>query len=513
MNWSGKIWKGILAGMIMLMISHGCFKEQIIPVDNQVNKDSVVLRINGADGFVDVADRIIMFTLSMDTLNFFAPDIHFNYYSSIQFEGRDLINNQVNELGEVMVNHPYQIVAGGMDHQSDTFQLVFSSLPLMQIMTSEQIPDEPKILSRISLQSYDEHNPDNLITSFNTFAGIEIRGGTSQQYDKKSFGFELWKNMEGEDYSYALLGMRPCEDWILDAMFIDDLRMRNKISFELWEKISNTPKEDMKPHVFPGIHCRYVELFLNNRYHGLYCLNEKMSKRLLCFANDQNEQGGVIYKAIKWSDGSTTFEKYHSEPPEDYIWDGWELIYPKDFTGWESLDELRQFVVFSEDEEFENQIGSFMDLDNAIHYYLFLNLLLASDNYGKNIYLSRYTDGSPFFFMPWDIEATWGISWEGDRIDPTAVISNHLFERLIKTDADNFKGNLKIQWSELRTGNFSEEVLLDPINDYYRMLKGSGAIDRENARWEDIRIDLDAEYEYITEWINNRISYLDEQFK
>jgi len=512
MNTSRKIWKGILTGMTILMISHGCYKEQNIFVNNETGEEFNFLRINQADGFVDVVDRIIMFTLSMDTVNFFAPDIHINNYTSIQFEGSDLINDQVNELGEVMVNHPYQIVAG-KDNRSDTFQLIFTSLPLIQILTDEQIPDEPKILSRISLQSYDENNSDNVITSFNTFAGIEIRGRTSKKYDKKSFGIELWKNKEEEDFSYNLLGMRPCEDWILDAMFIDDLRMRNKISFELWEKISRVPKEDMKPDVFPGINCRHVELFLNNRYQGLYCLNEKMSERLLHFARDQDEQGGILYKAINWADGSTTYDSYLSDPPDDYIWEGWELIYPTDFNAWEPLAEFRRFVVFSEDDEFEDSIGSFIDLENAVHYYLFLNLAKAIDNRGKNTYLARYTDQSPFFILPWDFEASWGISWDRSRYDPKNTVSNQLFERLIETDADDFKEKLETEWSELRKGDFSEKALLDPITEYYKLLKGSGAIDRENARWEDIMIDLDAEYEYITGWINDRLSYLDMHFK
>ena len=75
---------------------------------------------------------------------------------------------------------------------------------------------------------------------------------------KKSFGLELWQNAFRDDYSSSLLGMRPGEDWILDAMYIDGLRMRNKVSFELWEKISSTPEEDAKPEVFPGIESRFV---------------------------------------------------------------------------------------------------------------------------------------------------------------------------------------------------------------------------------------------------------------
>ena len=66
-------------------------------------------------------------------------------------------------------------------------------------------------------------------------------------YAKVSFGLELWKNRSEEDYKTSLLDMRPGEDWILDAMYIDDLRMRNKLSFDVWKIISLDEQVDNNP--------------------------------------------------------------------------------------------------------------------------------------------------------------------------------------------------------------------------------------------------------------------------
>ena len=48
--------------------------------------------------------------------------------------------------------------------------------------------------------------------------------------------------------------------------------------------------------------------------------------------------------------------------------------------------------------------------------------------------------------------------------------------------------------------------------DNYRLLKNSGAIDRENERWPEIQIDFENEYEFIIDWIKHRLDYLDEYF-
>ncbi len=57
-----------------------------------------------------------------------------------------------------------------------------------------------------------------------------------------------------------------------------------------------------------------------------------------------------------------------------------------------------------------------------------------------------------------------------------------------------------------------EDSLIQPIKKYYEILKNSGAISRENARWAEANIDLDLEYEYISEWIHGRLEYLDAYF-
>ena len=64
------------------------------------------------------------------------------------------------------------------------------------------------------------------------------RGHTAKQYDKKAFAVKLLDG-NGDDLDASLLGMREDNSWILDAMAADKARMRNRVSFDLWNDFSS----------------------------------------------------------------------------------------------------------------------------------------------------------------------------------------------------------------------------------------------------------------------------------
>lgn len=498
-------------GLLLILLLRGCYKEVPL-VGDQLEDGAVrVLSFDEVAGVVDMEEHMILFSIGADTSGTFSPKVDFFFYSSIMLDGKELEDGKGNDLGVVRMNHPYKLIAKNK-HLVDTFSLLFTPFPLIHILAEDEITDEPKVLTRMLMQ-YGERGMDGpVVRSFESFAGVEIRGKSSMRYGKKSFGLELWNDRSGKDYASSLLDMRFLEDWILDAMYIDELRMRNKISFEIWEKMAHPPPEDQRDYLFPGIKCRFVELIINNRYHGLYNLNEKLNPDLLQFSDDQDDKGGVLYKAIDWTNGSTQFENYQSEPPDDYIWEGWEQVYPEQFVSWEALADLRKLIVDGEDSEFEEQIGTLIDLDNALNYYLFINLIRAYDNSGKNTFLVRYSDQSRFFFIPWDMDGTWGRWWDGKEASPGGIIENHLFKRLKDTNAGDFNAKVASRWEAYRSTIFSRENLYLPLQEYHHSLISSGALERENKRWDDISLDHQEEYSYVVNWLDERLKVLDSKF-
>lgn len=156
--------------------------------------------------------------------------------------------------------------------------------------------------------------------------------------------------------------MEKNEDWILDAMYNDKARLRNKISFEIWKA--------MNPSKHKAIQARLVELYINNDYQGLYSLNEQMNAEQLELSGSE----AVLYKSTGWGEGATIFEHLSSNAPLFIdVWEGWEQKYPnpKDKINWQPLYDLRDMVVNKSDAEFIAQIGTQIDLELLIDYYIF----------------------------------------------------------------------------------------------------------------------------------------------
>ena len=135
---------------------------------------------------------------------------------------------------------------------------------------------------------------------------VRYRGSSALAYAKKSFSVKL-VDEAGEKLDANLFGIRSDNSWILDAMAIDRIRMRNRICFDIWNSINRTPY----PTSFGGrngTEGRFVELFINGQYHGLYCLTDKIDRKLLGLkkakvsAEGEVRVRGILYKGVSWND-------------------------------------------------------------------------------------------------------------------------------------------------------------------------------------------------------------------
>ena len=476
----------------------GCYKEELIfsTEPNSKLELPTILRINGKECCYDHIHNSLRFPIEQDFINNFYAFIEFQEYSKIYFEGDLLKNKSLNNLGKIEINKEYEITIRTREN-TEILQLVFTNLPTVQVITLDQISNDPKSPAKIII-NYKETSrlPDTY------FIGIEHRGGNSQRYQKKSFGFSL-KASAGinENFSTSLFDMRTNNDWILDAMWIDHARLRNKTSFELWKK--------MNTYEHIGIEGEFVELYINKEHQGLYCLNENINSELL----DLENTSAVLYKATAWEDGATLFKSYSSNPPNNYYWDGWEQKYPdpKIKINWNPLKRLRLLVVNESNSAFTSNIISLMNIDNLVDYYIFLNLVSASDNTGKNTFLVKKNNLAKFNIIPWDIDGSWGLNWSGTHIGYTSILSNNLYDRLMETNTNSFKTQLKQRWSYLRGDILSSAELGQLFNDNFSKINNSKIIDIENEKWGS-NIDIYSEQQYLINWIENRLIFLDDYF-
>lgn len=392
------------------------------------------------------------------------------------------------------------------DVNNDNYVLYFTNLPIVHINTNNIIVDEPRVHATFLMAQYDHP----IITSD---IGIEIRGGTSQHLPKKSYRIEFWADTIGsQKVNVQLLGMRTDDDWNLQAMYNEPLRLRNKVGFEIWNSIHEIYYTFLEPEAASGVRMEYIELFLNSEYKGIYALSERIDSKQLKLKSYNENIRGQLFKGVAW--GASTFTSVPDYDNSSIFWGGFKYIFPKEEIQWSQLYQLIHFIVKAEDEIFYSDYYHKIRLDNTIDYFILLNLLRALDNTGKNVYIGRYNKHHPYFFIPWDLDGSFGLFWDGTLItDTLGILTNGYYDRVIKDCATGkFARSLSKRWHELREDKLSHATIMNKFYHHHNYLFSNGSYNREALAWPAYSYDNE-QLNYISEWLKARLDFLDVEFK
>ena len=379
-------------------------------------------------------------------------------------------------------------------------------LPILHIVTGQKkIADEPKVPAVLKILE-----PGSAALRFPI--AIEWRGKTSQTYPKKSFGFELRDREQFQSTTKrSLLGMRKDDDWILDALWNEPLAIRDFTAHQIWRLMAADHSNGNDYHLPQQ---RYCELFLDGEYCGIYYLGERVDAKMLKLKKQDPPLQGRVFKAISWADGAS----FKSAPQLEYPcsqWSGFETDYPKLQTqaNWVALRKFVSLVTEADANEFREGIGREVQLDNAVDYFIFINLLAAMDNRSKNYFLVRQSESAPWFFVPWDLDLTAGICFPTDKKDVVeARMYNGLFRRLM--GQPEFVQAVTDRWRHLRSGLFEKENLKSLYQKNFHTLRVNGVYARQQ-QYRELRADFDShqsEMEFLEQWLDSRIDFLDSWF-
>lgn len=402
----------------------------------------------------------------------------------------------------IKIGTPYEVIR---NTNNEVFILYFTELPIISIDTNETIVDEPDVLATFKMI---EKNQDYT----ESYVGIKYRGSWSQTLPKKSLKIEFWEDSTGtETKKVSLLDLRKDDDWMLQAMYNEPLRIRSKTNNDLWRLIDTLAYQNDETKAINGIRMRYTEVFINNEYRGVYCLGEKVDKKQLKLKKHNGSIRGELYKGIDWGQACT----FSSVPDFDNdldIWSGFEYKHPKEEIDWTNLYNFIDFVVNSDDDDFFTHYKERFEIDNLIDNFIFLNLLRATDNFGKNNYVAKYTTDSKYFYVPWDLDGTYGINWHGKKEEITNdLLTNGFYDRVLEDCAtDGFIEKLKEKWTNLRASTITHDNIMNMLLQNHTTLVNNGVYEREQMVW-DYTYDSN-QIEYISNWLAERLNFLDNTF-
>lgn len=328
-------------------------------------------------------------------------------------------------------------------------------------------------------------------------ANIKIRGETSATYPKKGYRIELSKKE-------PLLGMRDDDDWQLFASYYDYTRLKIKISFNLWNSLQLEDPTAILPR------SRYVLLYFNGYYQGLYLLAEKNDRKLLDFdsekINPPFNESSLIFQAKDPSNFSFYFpDRWEQDYPDNnYIMDG-------------VMTNIITFVNSTNNATFFNPssgiYSKFFEI-NLIDFFLFNFFILHHDFWDKNYFIARDTHPEKFFLVPWDFDLTFGQN-ASDPIrpyneNPEAEIheKNLLYDRLLKNST--FRQNCSLRWEQLRNDSWSNESINSLVSVIYNECK--------NYIQSDLNIwnrpnQFQSYFDQLKQWISERLSFCDYHFE
>jgi len=411
-----------------------------------------------------------------------------------------------------------------------------SNLPLVVINTGgKAIVDDPKITADMGI-IWNGAGKRNALTdpanNFNGKIGIEIRGSSSQMFPKKSYGFET-KNSNLETTDYPLLDMPKENDWILYAPYTDKTMIRDVLTYTLDAKLG---------HWSPR--CRFVELFLNGTYQGVYVLMEKIkrnknrvniSKMKATDNSGENLTGGYIIKIdkITGSGGEGWYSNYSNTLGKTF----YQYEYPKadEITTLQesyiqTYVKMMENVLYNENFKNPGNYHEYLNDSTFIDFMIMNELSKNVDGYRLSAFLFKDRNGLFNCGPIWDFNLGYGNAdyyngWIPAGFQYQAYLDVDSWQvpfwwrKLMKDQA--YVAKLKTRWTTLRKKELADQRITFVIDSLTNLLSESK--DRNYLRWQGvigfyiwpnyyIGQSYNEEVTWMKNWIAQRLAFLDGQW-
>jgi spore coat protein CotH len=398
-----------------------------------------------------------------------------------------------------------------------------SNLPIIKIDTNGQtIPDDPKISATMQIIAGEGTNAvGGTPNAYDGFIGIERRGTSSQLFAKKQYSLETWDET-GEEIDVELLGLPEESDWILSAPFTDKSLIRNNLVYETARDLGYYASRQV-----------FVEVFLNDKYQGVYVLLERVKRD-----GDRVD----ISRVSEDITGGYLLELECSEPDEGAVYfttpvmaqGGYEgefcyfvIEYPndEDLTP-ERKDYITNYVnelerrLFS-DTGFDPETGyrSLLDVGSFIDHILLNEVFKNPDFFFRSTFMHK-DKGEPLALGPvWDFDIALG----NNDFEPAGSPEGFFMDEWqkywpVRLFADpTFKAAYVARYRELRQTVLTTSELHAKIDEMVATLGPSSS--RNFKRWPILGTYIwpnryvgnsyESEVAYLKSWLESRLNWLD----
>jgi len=351
--------------------------------------------------------------------------------------------------------------------------LTDSNLPIAVITTpiGQEINDSIRTTCQMGM-IYNGIGVRNYMTDpFNAYSGpisIEIRGSTSQQYPKKSYGFET-QNTLGANNDVPLLGMPAENDWILYGPYPDKTLLRDVLTYDLARKFGH--------YASNWKHC---ELVLDGNYLGVYILLERIKRddnRVDIAPLDTDDlagdslTGGYIIKVDKltgevgyaWTSNYNTEVVMQFHDPEYDELNPIQANYMENFMG-----EVEDVIFGPQFDDPVNGYSKYIETTSFYDFFILQELGRTVDGYRSSSFMHKDKTGGSWngklvagpmwdFNLSFgnadycDADLTTGWQYNFDEVCDFSSAIPFWWEKLLSSTS--YSNGLRCRWEALRSGS------------------------------------------------------------
>lgn len=381
-----------------------------------------------------------------------------------------------------------------LDHLSlDDTEYPYAGIPRIVIETKNRraIKDrETEIPAK--LQIWGEKAPESEIMELT----IRGRGNSSWvEMPKKSYKIELMQKQK-------LLGMPSNRDWILLANYADKTLLKNYTIFQLAYLL----KSPYSPR------CKYIELYLNSEYLGVYLLTESIKQgRNRVNISDQRLSYIVEFDSKKIFSDTGTYSSlgkflnvHYPKNPSDSALSILE----------NRINEIERALwkyTFN-----DSILSDFFDLDAYLSHYWIQEFSKNPDGFFDSSVYFSWEVGQPLKMGPvWDFDIAFGVHFNEERRSPSGwFIRQHYWNRYLFNDSSFKKLALKY-WEDNKHFFYN---LTDSLKSYQQKLQPAA---KNNFKKWKILSDTELTYHRkkyssyddaindLEEWIQERLNWIE----
>ncbi len=378
----------------------------------------------------------------------------------------------------------------------DDSEYPYAGLPRLVIETDNfrQINNkETKVPAH--LQFYGKSKPSDHIQD------LTIRGRGNSSFVMTKYGYKI--NLAEKN---SMLGMPKDKEWDLVSNFRDKSMVQNYITYQL----AGILGDEYHPQ------CKFLELFLNRQYQGIYLLVEhvKVSKNRINIA--KNDSSFLFEKTTETSTNGVLFTSslnyiFKFDQPKEPSIHSQELL----------ENHINEFERFLQSKSIYNldSIAQWIDIEDFIRYYWIQEFTKNIDGHRRSIFLTwEKKDGinTPIKMGPvWDFDLGYGNSSDKKAVPDQWLIRNYGWNRFLFKNKE-YKKRVKDYWKKNRAVFVAT---LDSIDSMSKKL--AKASSNEFKRWPVLENDSGFPFfrkfsnyqeavDAIKYWIEQRIQWIDE---